>query len=167
MSDVMLDLTGANPDEIGFPAIPSGSYRCHVGKAEWKLTDNLDGSKALPHETPYLAIGVRVNDDEEERDNQKVAGVYAGWTNLFVPPSDYDPTKAQSMKNRMANFLKAIGEDYTKKGYQIPAVEDLVGKELSAVVRRRYDKDREKNVNEIEGFKPIGEAGDSSVGGLV
>lgn len=167
MFDGTLDLTGSDPDAIGFPAIPSGRYECHVGKAEWKSTENIDGSKALPHGTPYLALGIRVNDTEEDRDGQKVAGVYAGWVNLFVPPADYDPTKAQAMKNRMANFLNAIGEDYAKKGYKMPDPDDLVGRELTAIVRRKFDKSQDKNVNEIEGFKPAGSAQSSESGLLV
>jgi hypothetical protein len=154
--DGTLDLTGTNPDQIGFPAIPSGRYEAHVGKAEWRTTENIDGTKQLPHGTHYLALGIRVNQEEEPRDGQSVAGVYAGWTNLFVPPADYDATKAQSMKNRMANFLNAIGEDYRKKGYKIPNTDDLVGKELTVIVRKKFDRNRDENVNEIEGFKPAG-----------
>jgi len=170
MSDLFdgtLDLTGSDPDEIGFPAIPSGRYECHVAKAEWKSTENIDGTKALPHGTPYLSLGIQVNDDEPERDGQKVANVYAGWTNLFVPPADYDATKAQSMKNRMANFLNAIGEDWEKKGYKMPSTDDLIGRELTAVVRKKFDKANDKYVNDIEGFKPAGSAASSETGLLV
>jgi hypothetical protein len=165
MSDQMLDLTGANPDEIGFPAIPSGTYECHVGKAEWRQTDNIDGTKKLPHGTSYLAIGVRVNTEEEDRDGQKVAGVYAGWINLFIPPADYDKGKAQRMKNAMANFLNAIGEDWQKKGYKIPDADTLVGRELVAVVRKKPDpRAPSGHSNEIEGFKPAGTAAESAGG---
>jgi hypothetical protein len=167
MFDGALDLTGSDPDAIGFPAIPSGRYEAHVAKAEWKSTENIDGSKALPHATPYLALGIQVNDDEGERDGQKVANVYAGWVNLFVPPADYDATKAQSMKNRMANFLNAIGEDWQKKGYKIPNVDDLIGRELTVIVRRKFDKTQDKNVNDIEGFKPAGSSQSSEAGLLV
>lgn len=170
MSDLFdgtLDLTGSDPDAVGFPAIPSGRYEAHVAKAEWKSTENVDGSKALPHGTPYLSLGIQVNDDEEERDGMKVAGVYAGWTNLFVPPADYDQTKAQSMKNRMANFLNAIGEDWQKKGYKMPSTEELIGKELTVIVRRKFDKVNDKQVNDIEGFKPAGSAASSESGLLV
>lgn len=165
--DGTLDLTGARPDEIGFPAVPSGSYEAHVGKAEWRTTSNVDGSKALPDGTPYLALGIRINEDEEERDGQRVAGMYAGWTNLFVPPADYDPTKAQQMKNRMANFLNAIGEDWQKKGYKMPDTDSLVGRELTVVVRRKFDKERNQNVNEIEGFKVAGSSVPSEGAGLL
>ncbi len=154
--DGTLDLTNTDADTIGFPAVPSGTYEAHVGKAEWKSTSNVDGTKALPDGTPYLSLGIRINEDEEPRDGQKVAGVYAGWTSLFIPPADYDATKAQGMKNRMANFLKAVGEDYQKKGYKIPDVDDLVGKELTVVVRKQFDKGQDKYVNNIEGFKPAG-----------
>lgn len=170
MSDLFegaLDLTGADPDAIGFPAIPSGRYEAHVAKAEWKSTENIDGSKALPHGTPYLALGIQVNDDEEERDGQKVANMYAGWINLFVPPADYDATKAQSMKNRMANFLSAIGEDWQKKGYKVPNVEDLIGRELTVIVRKKFDKQNDKYVNDIEGFKPAGSSASAESGLLV
>ena len=162
-----LDLTGADPDAIGFPAIPSGRYEAHVAKAEWKSTENIDGSKALPHGTPYLALGIQVNDDEEERDGQKVANMYAGWINLFVPPADYDATKAQSMKNRMANFLSAIGEDWQKKGYKVPSVDDLIGRELTVIVRKKFDKQNDKYVNDIEGFKPAGSSASAESGLLV
>lgn len=156
--DGTLDLTGSDADTIGFPAVPSGRYEAHVGKAEWKATENIDGSKALPHGTPYLALGIQINEDVEDRDGMKVANMYAGWTNLFIPPADYDATKAQSMKNRMANFLKAIGEDYEKKNYRVPDVEELIGRPLTVIVRRKYDKQAGKDVNEIEGFKPAGQA---------
>ena len=156
MFDGTLDLTNTDADTIGFPAVPSGTYECHVAKAEWRSTSNVDGTKALPDGTPYLSLGIRANDDEEPRDGIKIAGAYVGWQSLFVPPADYDATKAQGMKNRMANFLKAIGEDYTKKGYKIPDPESLIGRELTAVVRRKFDKQQDKNVNEIEGFKPAG-----------
>lgn len=170
MSDLFdgtLDLTGADPDAIGFPAIPSGRYEAHVAKAEWKSTDNIDGSKALPHGTPYLALGIQVNDDEEDRDGQKVANMYAGWVNLFVPPADYDATKAQSMKNRMANFLSAAGEDWQKKGYKMPSTDELIGREVTVIVRKKYDKQNDKYVNDIEGFKPAGSAASSESGLLV
>jgi hypothetical protein len=163
--DGTLDLTGSDADTIGFPAIPSGSYEAHVAKAEWRRTENIDSSKALPHDTPYLALGIQVNEDVEPVDDQKVANAYV-WTNLFVPPGDYDATKAQSMKNRLANFLKAIGEDYEKKGYKIPDPDDLLGKEVTVVVRRRYDKQQDKRINEIEGFKPAGQASLATSGGL-
>lgn len=170
MSDVFdgtLDLTGSDPDAIGFPAIPSGRYEAHVAKAEWRSTENIDGSKALPHATPYLSLGIQVNDDEEDRDGQKVANMYAGFVSLFVPPADYDATKAQSMKNRMANFLNAIGEDWQKKGYKMPNVDDLIGRELTVIVRKKFDKQNDKYVNDIEGFKPAGSAASSETGLLV
>lgn len=167
MSDFGLDLTGADPDAIGFPAIPSGKYEAHVAKAEWRYTSNVDGSKALPHETPYLSLGIQVNTDEEDRDGQKVAGMYAGWSNLFVPPADHDPTKAQNMKNRMANFLSAIGEDWQKKGYKMPDVDEFIGRPVTVVVRKRFDKDQDKHVNDIEGFKTAGSSVGSESGMLV
>jgi hypothetical protein len=159
--DGTLDLTGANPDEIGFPAVPSGQYEAHVAKAEWRATENIDGSKKLPHGTPYLALGVQINEDEEPRENsdgnmQKVAGAYAGWINLFVPPADYDSSARQRMNNAMANFLNAVGEDWRKKGYKMPDVEALIGRPLTVVVRRRFDKYNDKFVNDIEGFKVAG-----------
>jgi hypothetical protein len=164
MSDVFdgaLDLTGADADDVGFPAIPSGKYEAHVAKAEWRTTSNVDGSKALPHETPYLSLGIQVNEDVEPRDGQKVANVYAGWQNLYVPPPEHDATKAQRMKNMMANFLNAIGEDWQKKGYKIPDVENLIGRDLTVIVRKKFDKNQDKYVNEIEGFKPAGSAASS------
>lgn len=165
--DGTLDLTGSDPTAVGFPAVPSGTYEAHVGKAEWRTTENIDGTKALPHATPYLALGIRINEEEEDRNGQRVAGVYAGWTNLYIPPSDYDPTKAQSMKNRMANFLQAIEEDWQKKGYKMPPAEDLVGRQLVVIVRKRYDKRQDKDVNEIEGFKVAGMAGVESPAGAL
>ena len=165
--DGMVDLTGSDPNAIGFPAIPSGTYEAHVAKAEWKTTENIDGSKALPHGTSYLALGIQVNEDEEERNGQKVANVYAGWTNLFVPPADYDATKAQAMKNRMANFLTAIGEDWEKKNYKIPSTDDLIGQQVTVVVRKKHDKNQDKDVNEIEGFKVAGSSQHSESGMLV
>lgn len=163
--DGTLDLTGAKADEIGFPAVPSGTYECHVGKAEWRTTENVDGTKKLPHETPYLALGIRANEDVGEVDGVQVGGVYVGWTNLYVPPADYDPAKSQRMKNMMANFLNAIGEDWQKKNYRMPDADSLVGTPLVAVVRKKYDKQRGKDVNDIEGFKPAGTAAESeSVG---
>lgn len=159
MSEHMaLDLTDTNPDEIGFPAIPSGRYEAHVAKAEWRETDNIDGTKALPHGTRYLALGIQVNDDVEPVEGQKVAGVYAGWMNLFVVPADYDKQKGQRMKNAWANFLKAIDIDYTKKGFTLPDVDDVMGKPLTVIVRKKFDKYQDKYVNEIEGFKPAGQA---------
>jgi uncharacterized protein DUF669 len=165
--DGTLDLTGAKPDEIGFPAIPSGSYEAHVGKAEWRTTDNLDGTKKLPHETPYLALGIRVNEDVEPRNDQRVAGVYAGWTNLYVPPPDYDASARQRMNNMMANFLNAIGEDWQKKNYKMPDVEELIGKPVTVIVRKKYNKQQDKDVNEIEGFKVAGSSTQVESGLLV
>lgn len=167
MFDGTLDLTGANPEDVGFPAIPSGLYECHVGKAEWRKTENIDGSKKLPHDTPYLALGIRVNEDHDDVNGQRVAGVYAGWINLFVPPADYDATAKQRMNNQMANFLSAIGEDWQKKNYKMPDTEELVGRPLTAVVRKKYDKMQHKDVNDIESFKPAGSAVEAPVGGLV
>lgn len=171
MSDVWdgtLDLTGSDPDAVGFPPVPSGQYEAHIGKAEWKLTDNLDGSKKLPHETRYLAIGVRINEDEDDRDGMKVAGMYAGWTNLYMPPADYDATKAQQMKNRMANFLKAIGEDYTAKGFKMPDVETLEGRPVTVTVRKKKDDGQPSGFkNEIEGFKTAGSSQSADTGLLV
>lgn len=166
--DGTLDLTGSDPDAVGFPAIPSGTYNVHVAKAEWKTTENIDGSKALPHNTPYLNLGIRVDEDEEERNGQKVAGAYAGWAKLFIPPADYDATKAQQMKNRMANFLQALGEDWQKKGYKMPDAEELVGKQLVAVVRKKFGKGGDPDTNEIDSFKPAGSfVGSGADSGLV
>ena len=166
--DGTVDLTGAKADEVGFPAIPSGSYEAHVAKAEWRLTDNLDGTKALPHETRYLAVGVQVNDDEPERDGQRVAGVYAGWTNLYIVPEGYDASKGQMMKNRFANFLGAIGEDWQKKGYKIPDVESLIGRPVMVTVRKKRDDNAATGFrNEIEGFKVAGSSVSSDAGLLV
>lgn len=173
MSDVFdgtLDLTGSDPDAVGFPAVPSGQYEAHVAKAEWRTTENIDGSKSLPHNTPYLNLGIQISNDEPDRDGQKVAGMYAGFSKLFVPPADYDPTKAQQMKNRMANFLNAIGEDWQKKGYKMPDVEALIGRELTVTVRRKRDANQPTGFsNEIEGFKPAGQSqgADSNAGLLV
>jgi hypothetical protein len=161
--DGTLDLTGARDDQVGFPAVPSGAYEGHIGKAEWKSTDNVDGTKKLPHDTPYLAIGFRINTDHEPVDGQEVAGVYGGWTNLYVPPADYDKGKAQQMKNRMANFLTAIGEDWQKKGFKMPDPSDLIGKPLVAVIRKKADRNQSSGYsNEIEGFKPEGTAAEST-----
>ncbi len=165
--DGTLDLTGSDPDAVGFPAVPSGQYEAHVAKAEWRATENIDGSKALPHGTPYLALGIQINDDEEDRDGMKVANVYAGWINLFVPPADYDASKAQSMKNRMANFLNAIGEKWESKGYKMPDTEELVGKPVTVTVRRKFDKRQDKQVNDIEGFKTAGSSQTADAGLLV
>lgn len=165
--DGTLDLTGANPDAVGFPAIPSGVYEGHVGKAQWKQTENVDGSKKLPHGTSYLAIGFRVSPDHEPVDGVEVAGVYGGWVNLYVPPADYDKAKAQRMKNMMANFLSSIGEDYTRKGYKVPEAEELIGKELVAVIRKKPDNTQADGYkNEIEGFKPAGTAAESQGAGV-
>lgn len=164
--DGTLDLTGSDPTAIGFPAVPSGSYEAHVGKAEWRTTENLTGEKALPHNTPYLALGIRINEDEEERNGQKVAGQYAGWINLFVPPEDYDKTKAQSMKNRMANFLEAIGADWRDKKFKMPAAESLVGEQVTVIVRKKFDKNQDKEVNDIEGFKVAGSSSEAPAGAL-
>lgn len=155
MWDGTLDLTGSNPDDVGFPAIPSGTYEAHIAKAEWRQTDNSDGSKALPHETPYLALGIQINEDEEPRNDTKVANAYV-WKNLFVPPADYDASKAQRMKNEFANFLKAVGEEYDKKGYKGPDADNLLGQDVTVTVRRRFDKGQDKFVNDIEGFKTAG-----------
>lgn len=169
--DGTLDLTGISADDaetIGFPAVPSGTYEAHVAKAEWRTTENVDGTKKLPHNTPYLALGIQINDDEEDRDGQRVAGVYAGWTNLYSPPSDYDATKAELMKKRFANFLNAIGEDWQKKGYRVPDVEELIGRELTVVVRKRRDSNASSGYsNEIEGFKPAGSSLGADSGLLV
>lgn len=163
--DGTLDLTGARDDQVGFPAVPSGAYEGHVGKAEWKTTENVDGTKKLPHGTPYLAIGFRINQDHDPVDDQEVAGVYGGWTNLYVPPADYDKAKSQQMKNRMANFLTAIGENWQTKNYKMPDAEDLIGKPLVAVIRKKADKTQPSGYkNEIEGFKPEGTAAESASG---
>jgi hypothetical protein len=158
--DGTLDLTGADSEQIGYPAVPSGTYEAHVAKAEWRSTNNIDGTKALPHNTPYLALGIQISNEEEDRDGQRVAGMYAGWTNLYSPPADYDATKAQQMKNRWANFLVAIGVKADGK-VKVPDVEELIGKELTVVVRKKRDSNSSTGFsNEIEGFKPAG----SSIG---
>jgi hypothetical protein len=167
--DGTLDLTGADPDAVGFPVVPAGTYEAHIAKGtRWDSTDNLDGSKALPHGTPYLNVGVQINDDEPDRDGIRVAGVYAGFAKLFIVPADYDPTKAQNMKNRMANFLNAIGEDWQKKGYRMPDVEDLMGREVTVTVSRKRDSNAASGYrNEIEGFKPAGSSQESEAAGLL
>ncbi len=160
MFDGTLDLSGSDPNEVGFPAIPSGTYEAHVARAEWRKTDNSDGSKALPHETPYLALGIQINEDEEPRNDVKVANAYV-WKNLFVPPADYDASKAQRMKNEFANFLVAVGEDYLAKGYKGPDAENLLGMDVTVVVRKTKDG------NNIEGFKPAGSSANAGDGLLV
>jgi Protein of unknown function (DUF669) len=170
MSDVFdggLDLTDANPDDVGFPAIPSGSYEARVVSAEWKATENIDGSKALPHDTPYLNVQVAISEDEEPRNGTKVANARV-WFKAFVPPPDYDPSKAQRMKNSFANFLDAIGEDWQKKNYKLDA-EKLSNDqpELTVIVRKRFNDYQGKDTNEVEGFKPAGSSAKPSSGLLV
>lgn len=157
-----LDLTGANPEDVGFPAIPSGSYEAHVVTAEWKRTENIDGSKQLPHDTPYLNVQVAISEDEEPRNGTRVANSRV-WFKAFVPPADYDPSKAQRMKNSMANFLDAIGEDWQKKGYKLDA-EKLSNEQpdVTVVVRKRFNDYQGKDTNEVEGFKPAGSSAKSS-----
>jgi hypothetical protein len=159
--DGTLDLTGARDDQVGFPAVPSGSYEGHVGKAEWGTTDKIDGK--LPVGTPYLSIGFRINSDHPPVQEQEVAGVYGGWTRLYVPPADYDPAKALQMKNRMANFLTSVGEDWKAKNFKMPDAADLIGRPLVGVIRKKKD-DRQSSgfSNDIEGFNPAGTAGEAS-----
>ena len=49
----------------------------------------------------------------------------------------------------------------------MPGTDDLIGKELTVIVRRKYDKQQDKQVNDIEGFKPAGSAASSESGLLV
>lgn len=162
-----LDLTGANPEDVGFPAIPSGSYEAHVVAAAWKRTENIDGSKALPHDTPYLNVQIAISEDEEPRNGVRVANARV-WFKGYVPPADYDPAKAQRMKNGMANFLDAIGEDWQKKGYKLDA-EKLSNDQpdVTVVVRKKFNDYQGKDTNEVEGFKPAGSSAKTSSGLLV
>ena len=163
--DGVLDLTGTD-GEVGFAAIPTGKYAAHVHEVEWRRTSNPDGSKTLPDSTPYLNIQLRV-DEDEPRDGMNVKNRVL-FAKLFVPPADYDPEKAARMKNSMTNFLLSAGYELgevQKKGFRIDPG-NLLGRELTVIVKK-YKSDYTGDWdNNVQGFKPAGEV-TTAVGGLV
>lgn len=156
--DGVLDLTGADESAGQFDAIPAGTYNCYIHEADWRKTSNPDGTKALPHETPYLNVQFCIT-DENARDgskvkNRRVFGKY------FVPAEGAIPAdKLAYHRGTMLNFLKAAGytqEQMQKKGFRLDP-DELNGKELQVVVNRQKNDFTGEFDNSVRGVKPAGE----------
>lgn len=163
--DGALDLSGTD-GEVGFAAIPTGKYQGHVHEVEWRKTSNPDGSKALPDGTPYLNVQLRV-DEEEPRDGMTVKN-RALFAKLFVPPAGYDEEKSARMKNSMTNFLVSAGYELSaiqKKGFKLD-LDDLVGRQLTIIVKKVMNDYTQDWDNNVQGFKVAGES-TAPVGGLI
>jgi hypothetical protein len=161
MSDVfdgVLDLTGADESAGQFDAIPAQTYNCYIHDATWKATSNPDGSKALPHETPYLNVQFCIT-DETARDGTKVKNRRL-FGKYFVPAEGSIPAdKLAYHRGTMLNFLKAAGytqEQIQKKGFRLDT-EDLNGKELQVVADRKKNDYTGEFDNNVRGVKPAGE----------
>lgn len=123
MSNV-LDLSGANLK--GFEPIPSGRYPAHVHDLTMVEVENPDGN--LPQGTPGYNVQFRV--DGGEYNNRVVFNRY------WIPPADYNPEKAATMKGMFARFLMAIGyteKEITSGKFKFDA-EDAIGRECTIVV---------------------------------
>lgn len=163
--DGALDLTGADDSVGSFDAIPGGKYNARVREAEWRFTAG--GPEAnLPENTPYLNVQVQITD--EERNGQRVQNRIV-FGKLFVPPADYDVTKASKMKGAMLNFLRAVGytdEQINKKGFKVDP-DDLAGRELVVTVSRFKNDYTDDWDNGIRGYKPAGSAAESATAGAL
>lgn len=163
--DGLVDLTGADESAGSFEAIPAGKYNAHIHEAEWRFTQGGEGA-SLPAETPYLNVQIAI--DDEERNGVKVSNRRV-FGKLFVPPAEYDATKASRMKGAMLNFLRAAGytdAEINKKGFRIDP-DDLAGRALTVTVSRFKNDYTDEMDNGIRGFKPAGEAQAATAGALI
>lgn len=165
----VLDLSDADGSGVTFEAIPTGKYQTHIHAAEWKQTDNPDGSKKLPDGTPYLNVQLRV-DEDEPRDGMTVKNRTL-FAKFFMPPADYEQDKAMRMKNSLVNFLVSSGyklEDIQTKKFKID-IDDLVGRQQTTIVKKYKNDYINDWDNNVQGFKPEGDtaSSDRPAGALV
>lgn len=141
-----------------FTPIPSGKYVCTI--TDWELKrSNSEKNKGKP----YWALTLRINDDNEKYAGRKLFAnvmLFAGALYSYV------------------QLAKALGGDFetSLKSGQIPHGDQLVGKEVTAVVVKKVDKykidqgewtegEPKPMKNEVSGFAPISAGSLSSSSG--
>jgi hypothetical protein len=158
----LLDLSGAQ--ESSFDPIPPGKYVCEVHSLEMVETKGGEGAK-LPAGTPMIKARLTIISTsdgetevvEDDGTTWQLEGMNrTTFSNLPIPPSDYDPKKAQAMKNTIFTFFKALGvsedELHSKKGYD-PDLEAFEGVRLICTLGR----DLKYGSNPVKGYKALEE----------
>lgn len=162
--DGVLDLTGADESAGKFEAFAAGTYNAIVAKAEWKATKP-EGGGSLPGNTPFLNIQYAI-EDEEDSEGTKIKNRRV-FQKLFVAPESH--AKVAYHRGVFLNALLALGytrEEIGKKGFRVDT-EELVGRDVSVTVDRKWNDHTKQEDNNVRGVKPVGEGVASGAGALV
>lgn len=166
----MLDLT--NHEEMNFDAIPPGKYFAQVYEIEERETS---GEGKLPKGTAmiwvHFLITGRVGEDDGDNEESEYYNRRA-FTNLTIPPSDYDPKKAKMMNGNIVSFFKALGhtEEEVTSGDFEPDLDEEYEKPLVIILNRKPNKFKGGELdNNVIGYKSRADVADETpaAGGLV
>lgn len=148
-----LDLSSA--DLKGFDAVDPGRYVAEVFEMTMDATKNPGGK--TPVGTPMLKIQFKLLSDSQG--NSEGIENRRAFTQYVIPPADYDPKKAATMKGMIARFFIALGwpeEKVVSKKFDFDnAMEEAIGRQCVIVLGREPKLDRDKNVIEGEFNNPV------------
>jgi hypothetical protein len=170
MSPAPLNLTEF--EEVSFEPVPSGKYWAEVVECEERETS---GDGKLPKGTPmiwvHLRLTGRIGEDNEPGEESPYYNKRV-FTNLTIPPADYDIKKRKMMNGRVVNFFKGMGyteEEITQGEWEVD-YDDLYEKETVVQVRKEKDKrdsSGETFTNSVQAFFPPDSVETSSTPGLI
>jgi hypothetical protein len=162
MSELRVDFTQEelSSEARDYSPVPGGKYVCTI--TDWELRRS---NSSKNNGKPYWAITLRVNDDNEKYAGRKF------WANVMLFNG------ALYSYTQLAKALGGEFEESLKTG-KIPHGDNLVGKEVTAVIVKKVDTYKiEKGEwdadsgepkpmkNEVSGFKAVGAGTVSSGGG--
>jgi hypothetical protein len=172
MSPEPLNLT--DWEEVSYEAVPTGKYWFEIMDAEERETQGGDGAK-LPKGTPmiwvHLRLTGRVGEDSGPDENSPYYNKRV-FSNMPVPPADYDPKKRRMMNGRLVNFYKGVGytEEEITSGEFEPDADELY--ERQGIVQVRKEKDKRDSsgqtfTNSVQAFFPLDSVDSNVSSGLI
>ncbi len=172
MSPEPLNLT--EWEEVSYEAVPTGKYWFEIMDAEERETAGGEGAK-LPKGTPMLWVHLRLTGRVGEDSGPDEDSAYYNkrvFSNMVVPPADYDPKKRKMMNGRLVNFFKAVGytEEEITSGDWEPDYDELY--ERTGVVQIRKEKDKRDSsgqtfANSVQSFFPMESVDSNATPGLI
>jgi hypothetical protein len=158
----------SDADLKGFEALEPGRYNATVFEMSMDAVKNTSGQGKLPAGTPMVKIQWRLTEDNQDSggnslENRRVFSTYP------IPPKEYDPKKAATMKGILARVFIALGDeekDVLNNKFD-PDFEDYLGREAVITVSRTEKRTADGQVvpdewnNRVTGVKPAG----SGIGG--
>jgi len=131
---------------------PNGWYHCTVFEIEEKEA----GDEAKNPGAPYWAVTLQCI---QEGDHYK----RRFWDNVML---------FNGALYSLAQLMKALGYDIKQEDFEVPDIEEVIGKEVLISVARVRDKYNEKKMgdgeaifkNEVKGYKAVDDATLSAIG---